>query len=125
MLLSLSSQLNGDEVNLHAITQGQEVDSGVPASNELVSFAENVLRGQGEELNQARNELIAILGPQAMVDAAAVVANFSRMVRIADGTGIPLDDRMAEYSSDMRADLGLNSLSQGPGDLRGSTSRRR
>lgn len=125
MLLSLSSQLNGDEVNLHAITQGQEVDSGVPASNELVSFAENVLRGQGEELNQARNELIAILGPQAMVDAAAVIANFSRMVRIADGTGIPLDDMMAEYSSDMRADLGLNSLSQGPGDLRGSTSRRR
>lgn len=112
MLLSLSSQLNGDEVNLHAITQGQEVDSGVPASNELLSFAENVLRGQGEELNQARNELIAILGPQAMVDAAAVIANFSRMVRIADGTGIPLDEMMAEYSSDMRADLGLNSLSQ-------------
>jgi len=59
-------------------------------------------------------KLIAILSPQAMVDAAAVVANFSRMVRIADGTGIPLDDMMAEYSSDLREDLGLNSLSQGP-----------
>ena len=30
-----------------------------------------------------------------MVDAAAVAANFQRMVRIADSTGIPLDERSA------------------------------
>jgi hypothetical protein len=112
MLLSLSSQLSGDEINLHTITQGHQVDSGVPASNELTAFAESILRGPGEELNQARDKLIAALGQRAMVDAAAVAANFSRMVRIADGTGIPLDDVMAEYSTDLREDLGLNALNQ-------------
>jgi hypothetical protein len=33
------------------------------------------------------------------------------MVRIADGTGIPLDPPMAMITADMRADLGINNYS--------------
>ena len=43
-----------------------------------------------------------------MVDAAGVIANFQRMVRIADGTGIPLDKRVVALTADLRDELGLN-----------------
>ncbi len=45
-----------------------------------------------------------------MVDAAGVVGNFQRMVRIADSTGIPVDGRMAQANADVRDLLGLNEL---------------
>ncbi len=114
MLLSLSSQLHGDQVDLNTVTLGDTVDSGVVASNELIAFAESVLSGRKEALELARQQLITTLGVEAMVDAAAIVANFSRMVRIADGTGIPLDDMLLEGSASMRENLGLNVFGQGP-----------
>jgi hypothetical protein len=42
-----------------------------------------------------------------MVDAAGVVSNFERMVRIADATGIPLDKRMERLSREVREALHL------------------
>jgi len=42
------------------------------------------------------------------VDAAAVVSNFERMVRIADATGIPLDAPVNAMTADLRADLGID-----------------
>lgn len=48
------------------------------------------------------------MGPAAVVDAAAVAGNFERMVRIADGTGIPLDTPVKLVSADLREDLGLD-----------------
>ena len=44
------------------------------------------------------------------MDAVAVIGNFQRMVRIADGAGIPLDTPMALMSADLRAELGYNGL---------------
>ncbi len=43
-----------------------------------------------------------------MVDAAGVIANFQRMVRIADGIGIRLDDPVMMLTADIRVDLGIN-----------------
>ena len=43
-----------------------------------------------------------------MIDAAGIIANFQRMVRIADGTGIPLDEPVAMMTQDLRSDLGIN-----------------
>ena len=46
-------------------------------------------------------------GAAVVVDAAAVAANFQRMVRIADSTGIPLDTRSAALSLGVRKELDL------------------
>ena len=48
------------------------------------------------------------LGDQAAVDAAGIVANFQRMVRIADGCGIPLDDFTKDATADVREALGIH-----------------
>ncbi|MGB5760068.1 MAG: alkylhydroperoxidase-related (seleno)protein, partial [Acidimicrobiales bacterium] len=46
-----------------------------------------------------------------LVDAAAVCANFNMMVRIADGTGTPLDAGSVPMSQQLRGELGLDELS--------------
>ncbi len=45
-----------------------------------------------------------------MVDAAAVVANFHMMVRIADGTGVPLDEGTYVVTQHTRDALRLEEL---------------
>ena len=45
-----------------------------------------------------------------MVDAAAIVGNFQRMVRIADSTGIPLDETVLMISQSIRKTLGINNF---------------
>lgn len=48
------------------------------------------------------------MGAEAFVDATAVVANFERMVRIADATGTPLDAPVAMMATSLRAELDLD-----------------
>jgi hypothetical protein len=59
------------------------------------------------------------MGPEAVVDASGVVANFQRMVRIADATGIPLDKPVAVFSVDMREELGIDSFGAAANTPRG------
>jgi len=75
--------------NLHAITDGG--DPSVPAGVDLSGFVDAVLGGTDDELAKARSTLTDEVGEQGMRDASAVIANFQRMVRIADGLGIALD----------------------------------
>ena len=55
------------------------------------------------------------MGDAEVVDAAAVIANFQRMVRIADGTGIPIDGPLDVLSADLRHELGINEFSSAEG----------
>ncbi len=48
------------------------------------------------------------MGPGCLVDAAATVAIFNAVVRIADSTGIPLEDAKAEMSEELRDNLGID-----------------
>ena len=51
--------------------------------------------------------MIEALGPAGFLEAATVAANFQRMVRIADGTGIPQDDLMMTLGGDVVDELSL------------------
>jgi hypothetical protein len=51
--------------------------------------------------------LLVRAGSRVLVDAAGVVANFQRMVRIADSSGIPVDDMTSSLGRDVQAALGL------------------
>jgi hypothetical protein len=54
-----------------------------------------------------RRTLIDRLGAEAFVDAAATIAAFNVVDRIADATGIPLDPLMKAMSVEVRQELGL------------------
>ena len=105
MLLRASSEAIGQQAELEG-TLGQG-DGGVPGGAQLIRFAEAATLGS-EDLDDARRELIAALGPEAFVEAAATVGIFNGLVRVADATGIPLDDGTLDDSLDFRATLGLD-----------------
>ena len=81
--------------------------SGVEHGNLLLAFTEAIVRDDEAALTQARHAVIEGISPEAMVDAAGVASNFERMVRIADATGIQLDERMAALSQEARDTLQL------------------
>ena len=110
-MLRVSSELEGEKVDLQSVTKGSEVQSGVPFQDELLAFAEVALGDDDEGIRLAREAVRAKMGDAAAVDAAGVIANFQRMVRIADGAGIPLDTPVAVATSTIRSELGLNSYS--------------
>jgi hypothetical protein len=104
----LRASIEGAGADLSAVTGDADGDrSGVAHGAELVRFAEAVLGEDDAELTQAREALRAAVGSEGLVDAAGVVGNFKRMVRIADGTGIPLDASLELMTQDLRDDLEL------------------
>jgi hypothetical protein len=110
-MLRVSSELEGEKVDLQSVTKGSDVQSGVPFQDELLAFAEVALGDDDEAITEAREAVRTKMGDEAVVDAASVIANFQRMVRIADGAGIPLDTPVAVATSMIRSELGLNSYS--------------
>jgi hypothetical protein len=79
----------------------------VPNGKLLVDFV-NATRTGGDELAATRDRLAETMGSQALVDVAAVVANFTMMTRIADGTGTPLDKGSVDMSAEIRQELGID-----------------
>lgn len=59
---------------------------------------------------QLRAELLDRIGPAATGHAAATITAFSGLVRVADATGIPIDDGLASVSAGIRDELGLGEL---------------
>lgn len=76
----------------------------------LIAFAEAVVGSDVDRLDATRARLQQELGPAALVDAAAIVATFQQMDRIADASGIPLDAVVDMVSQDVQTELGLGSF---------------
>lgn len=83
-------------------------DVGVDHAALLGAFAECALADAGEPLAASRAHLVAAFGGAGMIDAAAVIAGFNGITRIADATGIPLETPKAEQTAGLRADLGID-----------------
>ena len=104
----MSGQVNGLEIDLEASVDREFTgDVGVPASAELLAFTNAVQLGDGD-INSAREALADVVGDTAARDAAATIAIFNGLVRVADGTGIELDEGVFAVSADVRESLGLN-----------------
>ena len=99
-MLSWSSTKSGTPADIDAIAGG-DGDAGLPHGAELVAFTDAVAGVDEAALITARAALIASAGEEFMIDAAAVVANFEMMTRIADGSGA----RFAEEGAANRAAL--------------------
>lgn len=107
-MLRVSTQVTGSKVDLLAINDAERAALDLPLGGELVRFAEAVARRDEDALRHARLALLNAGGPQVLVDAAGVAANFQRMVRIADATGIPVDNLSSELSAEIRSRLDLD-----------------
>jgi len=90
-----------------AIVEGDGSAAGVAAGAALARYADTFFEDR-PAFADAREVLGQEIGPAALVDAAGVLAIYDAVVKIADATGIPLEDAKAEISADFRSDLGIN-----------------
>ena len=115
-MLRESSKAKGENYDLALLT-GVKGDGNVPYGALLVSFAEAVLGNDDERLAAIRSEIRASLGDAALVDAAAIAATFNAIDRVADSTGIPIEDAKAAATADFRAALGINAFAENRGEI--------
>jgi hypothetical protein len=108
-MLRASIEYSGSDAELNGISEGAKAgDAGIAHGERLTTFADAAVKGDAAGLATARDALRDAAGSEVLVDAAGVVGNFERMVRIADGTGIPLDGIVTALSGDFREELGLD-----------------
>ena len=108
-MLRVSAMTTESDVDIQAINGNESAAAvGVEFGPELMKFAESVASGNEDDLEQARQALLTAAGPEVLVDAAGVAANFQRMVRIADAAGIPVDDMEIGLGKEVRAQLDLD-----------------
>jgi len=111
-LLRASGQATDRQFSLSGVL-ADAATTGVDAAAELIAFADAAIAADPAALDHARTRVVSVLGEAAMIDAAAVIAGFNGITRIADATGIPLEPQKAEQTADFRAELNLDRLRTG------------
>ena len=109
-MLRASARATGTAVDLSAIVDDSAGDGGIPNGSLLSAFVETVLGEDETMLTNARRGVRDALGDAALVDAAAVIANYSALDRVADATGIPLEPAKETGTADLRAELGIDAF---------------
>lgn len=74
----------------------------------LEAFVAAVVGDDPARAAAARSAVVDELGPDWLVDAAAVVANFEMMTRLADGTGARLRPEQLVATAEIRAQIGVD-----------------
>ncbi len=108
-MLSSSAIAYGYDLDVAAISD-PSVPIGIPGGQELLFFVDAVMTRTPNDLEGAQSAIINVLGPESLVDAAAVLGNFEMMNRVAEGSGIPVSVQAIERLSDTIEKLGLNSF---------------
>jgi hypothetical protein len=115
-LLRESSKAKGESFDLSLIV-GKPGDGNIPHGALLVAFAEAVLGVDDERLADTQSRIRAAIGDVALVDAAAIVATFNAIDRVADATGIQIEDAKAQATADVRAVLGISAFAESRGQV--------
>ena len=115
-MLRESSKTTGGNYDLKLLT-GESGDGNIPHGALLVQFAEAVLGDDDARLAAIQSEIRSKMGDAALVDAAAIAATFNAIDRVADSTGIPIEDNKAEVTADFRAALGINAFAENRGEI--------
>ena len=109
MLLSLSGNKAGKEYNLNAVNTSSGL-AGVQEEHWLRLVTELTMTKDWEKLSHTREEACRIIGEQKVVDTLVVASAFNGITRVADATGIPLDNDTEKNTAQMREDTGIQTF---------------
>jgi hypothetical protein len=93
-----------------AIIADTSVETDIPGGDALLRFVDVVVGHSDISLSDAQQAIIAALGPESLLDAAAVIGNFEMMNRVAEGSGIPIPQQAIDRESEIVNKLGLLDL---------------
>ena len=115
-MLRESSKATGENYDLTVLTNGSG-DGNIRHGALLVAFADAVLGGDDTRLSAIRTEIRTKMGDAALVDAAAIAATFNAIDRVADSTGIQIEEAKADVTADLRSALGINEFAENRGEI--------
>lgn len=87
------------DLNVAAI-RDPSLSIGVPGGTELLCLVDISIGISDDSIANVHSAIIELLGPEALVDAAAVFGNFQMMNRVAEGTGIPTPSQTIQREAD-------------------------
>ncbi len=94
--------MSGAVIDLSAV-RGDDVDSGVSHGAALLAYTDAVMARDADGIVRSRDDIESQLGKSGVAEAAAVIAMFNVVDRVADAIGIPIDDGLTR---DMRYAVG-------------------
>ena len=106
MLLRASGQQENREYNLGSVTSENEA-SGVIDEDHLRKLTEAAISGDWLGLPQIRESAERAMGLQKTVDTLVVASAFNGITRVADATGIPLDQNTQDTTAELREATGI------------------
>ena len=109
MLLRASGRQENRDYDLTAVTHGER-RSGVEQEDWLKPLTEEAIRGEWLALARTLEAASKAIGREMAVDCLVVASAFNGITRVADATGIPLDENTEMTTSDMRAAVGLDAF---------------
>jgi hypothetical protein len=102
--------VRGKSVDLEKVRGNGEGDGGVRHGGLLVRYTQAVMEGDPASIEETRAELEREIGSKGIVDTAAVIAVFNVVDRVADATGIPVDETTREIRYGVGEELGMTHL---------------
>ena len=112
MLLRASGEHDEVDHDFDAIVSTRGDAQSVPDAGLLSDYADAAIHGNPARLWATRHRVIEALGADALIDTAATIAIFNAVVKIADATGIPIEEYKVEATRALRADLGVDDFGQ-------------
>lgn len=109
-MLRASAHATGHPVDAVEAVNGRDVEQAVPHGPLLVAFVDAVVGGDERVAEDARARLAAAATPAAVAEAAAIVANFEMMTRVADSTGARLPAGALASTERERAALAVDAF---------------
>ena len=100
-------------IDLSAVSGGDD-DTGVAHDRELLAFTDAVMANDAPAIAKTRDAVHAVLGDAGVVDTAGVIAMFNVVDRVADATGIPIEDFKEDAAREILGDLGMEEFSAPP-----------
>ena len=107
MALRASGEQEDRDYDLNAVMQDQG-DAGVAQGATIRRLVEATIGGAWRDLDGLRTQAAEAMGEQRMVDVLTVAAAFNGITRVADATGIPLDDATAAATETVRRESGID-----------------
>ena len=108
-MLSWSGNEHGVEIDLTKIRDAH-ADTAMPFARELFDFATAATELDDAAINIARDALAKRAGVAVTIDAAAVIANFEMMTRLADSTGARMPEETVAQRLGAATALGVDQV---------------
>ena len=108
-MLSWSGNEQGVEINL-ANVRDATGGANVPFARELLNFATAATELDDAALVDAREALTKTAGVAITIDAAAVIANFEMMTRLADSTGARMPEEVVANRLAVATSMGVDQV---------------